>query len=128
MEKLWPTNRVFPSELQINVNVNFVNLERKDKTKCTLRFIHTVNYNPSVAMMSIRGVVNVEATEEEIKEIMSKKLNQIPARIMQATTNFCIANSVILSQVLGVPPPLPSFVSKPDVEAPVMSRNASVYI
>jgi len=43
------------SEVYINVNINLMHLEKKSGKECRLKFIYTVNYNPSVATVNIRG-------------------------------------------------------------------------
>jgi hypothetical protein len=68
-----------------------------------------VNYSPSIAQLSVKGRAQVFGEKEEISKMIDEhKLNRPPpAAIIQAVSSIAMAEAILLSKSLGIPPPLP---------------------
>ena len=108
-ERYWGWESQLPAQVQIGVNINIVGLEQKGEVNAEAPFVFTVTYSPSVAQLSVKGKAQVNGDKEEIlKMIEEHKQNKPPpVPVIQAVSSIAMAEAIILSKSLGVPPPLP---------------------
>ncbi len=107
-EKLWEFSKPLPSNVHISANVSVTGLEKSERG-LVLPFVVSISYNPSVAQISLKGRAIVTGKEEELKKIeegYNKRLPPPPS-VLQSITTASLAEAVILSKSIGVPPPLP---------------------
>lgn len=74
-----------------------------------LGFVFTVNYNPAIATITIKGTVKITGEKKELED-MKKAFDErkaLPPVIMQNISNVGFVESVVLSRSLNIPPPLP---------------------
>ncbi len=119
-ERLWGYERPLPVQLQIAVNINIVGFDQKDESTLDAPFVFTVNYAPSVAQMSVRGHAQVQGDVEEIRKLVEehKQNKPPPGTIIQAVSSIAMAESILMSKSLGVPPPLPQLGAPDQQGAP----------
>lgn len=95
--------------IQINTNLNLISMEKKDEETLEIPFVLSVNYNPSVAQLSLKGKAYVKGDRKEIDEVYSnyKERQPPPAFIVQSISNVAFVESVTVSRILNLPPPIP---------------------
>jgi hypothetical protein len=95
--------------IQINTNLNLVGMEKKPNDSLEVPFILTINYNPSIAQISLKGRAYVAGDKSEIdkvyKEYEEKK--PPPQVIIQSISNVVFIESIVISRTLNIPPPIP---------------------
>jgi len=95
--------------IQINTNLNLVGMEKKADDSLEVPFVLTINYNPSIAQISIKGKAYVVGDKSEIenayKDYEEKKPPQLI--IVQSISNVVFVESVVISRTLNIPPPIP---------------------
>jgi hypothetical protein len=113
-ERLWDIDREMPAEMQIAVNVNTLSFE-ENPDGFRVPFVFTVNFTPAIAQISVRGRAMVHAEKEELVKMLqeNKERKPPPPAIVRAIMNAAIAESVLLSRTIGVPPPLPPIPTPP---------------
>jgi hypothetical protein len=108
-ERFWELDHPMPAQVQIGVNINM--LEVSDRSDGTLDapFVFTVNYTPSIAQISIKGKAKISGDAEDTKKILEehKAHKSPPLQLIQAVSNAAIADAILISRSLNVPPPLP---------------------
>ncbi|MBC7130011.1 hypothetical protein H5T51_02170 [Candidatus Bathyarchaeota archaeon] len=130
-ERFWEITKPLPP-VQINTNLNLITIEKKDRQTLEVPFILTVNYNPSVAQLSLKGKAYVKGDEKEIADIYSKykEKQPPPTIIVQSISNVAFVESVVISRTLNLPPPIPlpqippAAKGKSDKERPEASYTA----
>ncbi|MEM1565654.1 MAG: hypothetical protein QXG11_00830 [Candidatus Bathyarchaeia archaeon] len=107
-ERFWDIRKPIPP-IQINTNLNLVEVERKSDDTLEVPFVLTVNYNPSIAQISLKGRAYIAGTKEEIEKIYEeyKEKKPPPPMLIQSISNVVFVESVIISRTLNVPPPIP---------------------
>jgi len=107
-ERFWDISKPVPP-IQINTNLNLVEVQKKTEDTLEVPFVLTVNYNPSVAQISLKGRAYVAGSRDEIGKIYDgyKEKKPPPAMLVQSISNVAFVESVILSRTLNVPPPIP---------------------
>ncbi|MEM3704111.1 MAG: hypothetical protein QXX79_06840 [Candidatus Bathyarchaeia archaeon] len=107
-ERFWNLRKPIPP-IQINTNLNLVEVERKTDEVLEVPFVLTVNYNPSVAQISLKGRAYVAGTKDEIGKIYEeyKEKKPPPPLLVQSISNVVFVESVIISRTLNIPPPIP---------------------
>lgn len=115
-ERYWSHESQLPSQVQIGVNINIVGLDQKNDSTAEAPFVFTVSYTPSVAQLSVKGRAQVSGDKEEISKMISEhKLNKPPpTTVIQAVSSIAMAEAILLSKSLGVPPPLPPIGVPPE--------------
>jgi hypothetical protein len=107
-ERFWDIRKPTPP-IQINTNINVVGMEKKQDESLEVPFVLTIGFNPSIAQMSIKGTAYVTGdkgeTEKTLKDYEQKKP---PAQIIiQSISNVVFIESVLISRILNIPPPIP---------------------
>ncbi len=108
-ERYWGHETPLPPQVQIGVNINIVGLDQKGELSAEAPFVFTVTYAPSIAQLSVKGKAQVNADRGEISKMMDEhRQNKPPSTaIIQAVSSIAMAEAIILSKSLAVPPPLP---------------------
>src|SRR5712664_2098557 len=113
--RFWAQELQLPPQVQIPANTNIVGLDLKNESTADAPFVFTVNYNPSIAQLSVRGRAQVFGKSEEISMINEHKQNRSPpVAIIQAVSSIAMAEAILLSKSLGIPPPLPPMGLTPE--------------
>ncbi|MCD6445671.1 hypothetical protein J7L49_02665 [Candidatus Bathyarchaeota archaeon] len=107
-ERFWDVRKPMPP-IQINTNLNLVSIEKKTEDFLEVPFVLTVNYNPSVAQISLKGKAYVAGDKKEINKIYSeyKEKKPPPPVIVQSISNVVFVESVLISKTINIPPPIP---------------------
>jgi len=118
-ERLWDADKPIPPQIHIAVNVNILGIEKRSDTTMDAPFVFTVNFTPSIAQINIKGKAQASGDRNEINKILleyeEKKSPPVP--LVQAISNASIAEAILISKTIGVPPPLPTIgLSKPNVQ------------
>jgi hypothetical protein len=107
-ERFWDIRKPIPP-IQINTTINVVGMEKKQDGTLEVPFVLSIGFNPSIAQMSIKGnaLVNGEKNEidKAIKDYEQKK--PPPQIIIQSVSNVVFIESVLISRILNLPPPIP---------------------
>ncbi|MEM1589475.1 MAG: hypothetical protein QXZ68_02660 [Candidatus Bathyarchaeia archaeon] len=107
-ERFWDVLKPIPP-IQINTNLNIVEVEKRSDGMLEVPFVLTVNYNPSVAQISLKGKAYIAGTKDEIDKIYDEYKEKKPPlpMLVQSISNVVFVESVIISRTLNVPPPIP---------------------
>jgi hypothetical protein len=126
-ERFWEVDRLLPQQVQIGVNINMLDINQRSDGTLDAPFVFTVNYTPSIAQISIKGKAKISGSDEETKKIVDdhKAQKPPPAQLVQAVSNAAIADTILLSRSLNIPPPLPP-IPQPQT-APQPSKTDSRY-
>ena len=107
-ERFWDIKKPIPP-IQIATNINMVSMEKKTDETVEVPFVLTINYNPSIAQISLKGTAYVNGEKAEIdmmvKEYEAKK--PPPQIDVQSISNVVFIESVLISRTLNIPPPIP---------------------
>jgi hypothetical protein len=107
-ERLWDVNKPLPGQAQIAVNISLVGFDQKSEQSIEAPFVFTVNYTPSVAQISIKGKAQATGEPSEIAKLLEDHRQQKPPiPVIQAISSSVIAEAILVSKSLGIPPPLP---------------------
>lgn len=108
-ERFWEIDRALPPQVQIGVNINMLDLGQRQDGSLDAPFVFTVNFIPSIAQISIKGKAKISGPGEEIKKIFEEHKSQKPppVQLVQAVSNAAIADAILISRSLNIPPPLP---------------------
>ncbi len=114
-ERLWEVERPLPTQVQIAVNINILDLERRSDSTIEAPFVFAVGFTPSIAQINLRGRAQIIGESEEVNKLLDEHKQQKPppAIIVQTISNAAMAESIILSRTIGVPPPLPPLPTSP---------------
>jgi hypothetical protein len=107
-ERLWDIDKPIPP-VQISTNLNLVGIEKKSDDLLEVPFVFTINYNPGVAQISIKGRAHVTGEKEELKQIHNSYVDKKPPPqiIIQSISNVAFIESVMITRTLNIPPPVP---------------------
>jgi len=107
-ERLWDVDKPLPTQAQIAVNINLVGFDQKSEKTIEAPFVFTVSYTPSIAQISIKGKAHATGEAGEISKLIEEHTQQKPPiPVIQAISATAIAEAILVSRTLGVPPPLP---------------------
>ena len=118
-ERFWEIDRSLPTQVQISVNINMLDIDQRSDGTLDAPFVFTVNFTPSIAQISIKGKARISGEAEDTKKIVEeqKARKAPPAQLLQAVSNAAIADAILLSRSLSVPPPLPP-IPQPQASSP----------
>lgn len=107
-ERFWDIEKPIPA-VQIATNLNVVGVEKKKEDLLEVPFVFTINYNPAVAQLSVKGKAHVIGPRDEIKKIHNaySEKRPPPPVIVQSISNVAFLESIIISRTLNIPPPVP---------------------
>jgi len=118
-ERYWDPRKPAPN-IQINTNINVVSIDKKTETSLEVPFVLTISYNPSIAQLSLKGTASVEGDKPEVEKVFKDYEQKKPPApvILQSISNVVFTESVLVSRILGIPPPIPLPVIPEQGKAP----------
>lgn len=107
-DRFWDIKKPIP-QIQINTNLNLVGMEKKSEDSLEVPFILTINYNPSIAQLSMKGKAYVSGDKVELEKAYKdyEEKKPPPPVIVQSISNVVFIESVVISRALNIPPPIP---------------------
>lgn len=107
-ERFWDIRKPMPS-IQIGTNINIVGMEKKADDTLEVPFVLAINYNPSIAQISLKGSAYVAGDKSEIEKALKdhEEKKPPPQIIVQSISNVVFIESVLISRTLNIPPPIP---------------------
>ncbi|OFX16138.1 hypothetical protein A3K71_05735 [archaeon RBG_16_50_20] len=116
-ERFWEIDRPMPPQVQIGVNINMLDINQRSDGSLDAPFIFTVSFVPSIAQISIKGKAKISGASEETQKIIEdhKAQKAPPVQLVQAVSNAAMADAILISRSLNIPPPLPPI---PQPQAP----------
>jgi len=107
-ERFWDIEKPIPP-VQIATNLNLVGVEKKRDDLLEVPFVFTINYNPAVAQISVKGRAHVTGEKEELKQIHDAYMDKKPPPpvVVQSISNVAFLESIIITRTLNIPPPVP---------------------
>jgi hypothetical protein len=107
-ERFWDLQKPIPP-IQIGTNINVISIEREKQNTLKVPFVMSINYNPSISQINLKGSAYVVGEPKEIEKILNehKQKKPPPPLIIQSIANFAFIESVLISRTLNVPPPIP---------------------
>jgi hypothetical protein len=107
-ERFWDVRKPVPP-IQINTNINVVGMERRAEDSAEVPFVLTINYNPAIAQMSLKGSAYVSGDKSEIDKVVRdfEEKKPPPQLVVQSISNIVFIESVLISRTLNIPPPIP---------------------
>ena len=107
-ERFWDNKKSMPN-IQIATNINLVNIEKRGEDSLEVPFVLTITYSPSIAQLNLKGSASVQGDKNEVDKIVKDyEQKKPPAQIvLQSISNVAFTESVIVSRILGIPPPIP---------------------
>jgi hypothetical protein len=107
-DRFWDIKKPIP-QIQINTNLNLIGMEKKSEDSLEVPFILTINYNPSIAQLSMKGKAYVAGDKVELEKAYKdyEEKKPPPPVIVQSISNVVFIESVVISRALNIPPPIP---------------------
>ena len=107
-ERFWNIRKPIP-QIQIGTNINIVGMHKKSDGTVEVPFVLTINYNPSIAQISLKGSAYVSGDTNEIERVLKEHEEKKPPPpiIVQSISNVVFVESVLISRTLNIPPPIP---------------------
>ena len=107
-ERFWDIKKPIPP-IQIGTNINIVGMDKKPEGSLEIPFVLAINYNPSIAQISLKGNAYVSGDKSEIEKILKEHEDKKPppSLIVQSISNVVFVESVLISRMLNIPPPIP---------------------
>jgi len=107
-DRYWDIKKPIPP-IQINTNLNLIGVEKKSEDSLEVPFVLTINYNPSIAQISLKGRAYVNGEKSEIEKVYKEyeEKKPPPPIIVQSISNVVFVESVLISRTLNIPPPIP---------------------
>jgi hypothetical protein len=126
-ERFWDIRKPIPP-IQINTNINLVGMEKKPDGSLDVPFVLTMNYNPSIAQISLKGSAYVSGDKSEIDKVLKdyEEKKPPPPLIVQSISNVVFIESVLISRTLNIPPPIP-LPQIPETKAPSVKPEGRDY-
>jgi hypothetical protein len=117
-DRFWDIRKPIPP-IQINTNMNMVSVDKKADGSLEVPFVFTINYNPSIAQISLKGNAYVSGDKSEIDKVLKdyEEKKPPPQLIVQSISNVVFIESVLISRTLNIPPPIP-LPQIPEAKAP----------
>jgi len=108
-ERLWEIDRQMPPQFQIGININMLDIDQRADGTLDAPFVFTVGFTPAIAQINIKGKAKISGDPEETKKILDehKAKRTPPVQLIQAVSNAAMADAILISRSLNVPPPLP---------------------
>jgi hypothetical protein len=107
-DRFWDIRKPIPP-IQIGTNINVLGVEKRPDGSLEVPFVLTINYNPSIAQISLKGSAYVVGEKNEIDKVVKdyEEKKPPPPLIVQSISNVVFIESVLISRTLNIPPPIP---------------------
>jgi len=107
-ERFWDIKKPIPPT-QIATNINMVSMEKKPDGTVEVPFVLTINYNPSIAQINLKGTAYVSGEKNEMDKLVKdyEEKKPPPQIVVQSISNVVFVESVLISRTLNIPPPIP---------------------
>jgi hypothetical protein len=107
-ERFWDIKKPIPP-IQIGTNINIVGMDKRADDSLEVPFVLAINYNPSIAQISLKGTAYVSGEKEEIEKVLKEHEEKKPPPpvVVQSISNVVFIESVLISRTLNIPPPIP---------------------
>jgi hypothetical protein len=107
-ERFWDFRKPVPP-IQIGTNINMVSVDKKADGTLEVPFVLTINYNPAIAQISLKGSAYVTGDKAELDKVVKDydEKKPPPPVIVQSISNVVFIESVLISRTLNIPPPIP---------------------
>ena len=107
-DRFWDIRKPIP-QIQISTNINLVEMEKKPDDSLEVPFVLTINYNPAIAQISLKGNAYVSGEKAEIDKIFKEYEEKKPPAqiIVQSVSNVVFVEAILISRTLNIPPPIP---------------------
>ena len=107
-ERFWDIRKPTPP-IQIGTNINIVGMDKQPDGTLEVPFVLAINYNPSIAQISLKGNAYVSGDKSEIEKVIKdhEEKKPPPPLIVQSISNVVFIESVLISRTLNIPPPIP---------------------
>ena len=108
-ERLWEVDRPLPQQVQIAVNINMLDMDQRVDGSLDVPFVFTLGYTPPIAQISIKGKAKISGDADDTRRILEEHnaKKPPPVQLVQAVSNAAIADAILISRSLNLPPPLP---------------------
>lgn len=108
-EKLMKSDKKISGKVKISTNVNIIDVSRGDGGRLSIPFVTSINYNPSIAKITLKGEAIIVGDESELDPIYQSYENKErpPTQLIRQITNNSITEATIISRTLRIPPPIP---------------------
>ena len=93
--------------IQINTNINVVGMEKKQDESLEVPFVLSITFNPSIAQMSIKGTAYAQRKSGNRQDAEGLHQKKPPAQIIIQSISTSFIESVLISRILNIPPPIP---------------------
>lgn len=111
-------SQVVPPQINFNVNLTLPSSEPVKKTRqFIIPFVFTISSTPPVVQIVLKGNVIVTSdSDSEFKKLSEDiESRKIPPPIVNVVFVNSVAESILLSRSLGLPPPIPSLPQLMDI-------------
>lgn len=127
-ERFWEIDRPLPQQVQIGVNINMLDIHERSDGTLDAPFVFAVNFTPSIAQINIKGKAKISGDSEDTKRIVQEHNAQKapPVQLLQAVSNAAMADAILISRSLNIPPPLPP-IPQPQAPGPAATKPDSRY-
>ena len=117
-DRFWDMRKPIPP-IQISTNINVVSMDKKPDGTLEVPFVLTINYNPSIAQINLKGSAYVSGEKSEVEKVLKEYEDKKPPPpiIVQSISNVVFIESVLISRTLNIPPPIP-LPQIPEAKAP----------
>ena len=94
--------------IQVTTNISVLKVTQSEGL-LDFGFIFSVNYNPSIAMLPMKGSAKVSGEKKELDDLKKSfdEKKALPPMILQTISNVGFVEGVILARSLNIPPPIP---------------------
>ena len=84
-------------------------MEKKPDESLEVPFVLSITFNPSIAQMSLKGIAYASGEKGEADKVLKDyEQKKPPAQIIiQSISNVVFIESVLISRILNIPPPIP---------------------
>jgi hypothetical protein len=120
-ERLWEVDRALPPQVQIAVNINMLSIDQRPDKSLEAPFVFTIAFSPPIAQISIKGKAKITGDLGDTSKIYEdhKAQRPPPPQLVQAVSNAAIADAILISRSLNIPPPLPPIPQSQSPSSPI---------